>query len=72
LTEAQIATVLVWHDSRVTLRQLAASLGVSTSTVTHIINSRGAHYKQAPPEKREETLQAHRAHRRALEAAHWL
>lgn len=72
LTEAQIATVLAWHDSRVTLKQLAASLGVSTSTVVHAIQSRGTHYKQAPPEKREATLEAHRANRRALQAEGWL
>ena len=42
LTRAQIATVLAWHDSRVTLKQLAASMNVSTSTVAHAIASRGA------------------------------
>ncbi len=69
LTRAQIATVLAWHDSRVTLKQLAASMNVSTSTVAHAIASRGTHYKQAPPEERAESLRVHRAHRRALQAA---
>ena len=69
LTRAQIATVLAWHDSRVTLKQLAASMNVSTSTVAHAIASRGAHYKQAPPEERAESLRVHRAHRRALQVA---
>jgi hypothetical protein len=72
LTQAQIATILVWHDSRVTLKQLAASLGVSTSTVVHVIESRGSHYKQAPPEEREQTLKEHRAHCQALRDEHWL
>jgi len=69
LTREQVAAILSWHDSRVTLKQLAASLGVSTSTVVHVIQSRGAHYKQVPPEERAASLVAHRAHRRALEAA---
>jgi IS30 family transposase len=72
LTQAQIDAILDWHDSRVTLKQLAASLGVSTSTVVHVIQSRGSHYKQAPPEQREESLKESRAHRRVLRAAHWL
>lgn len=72
LTAAQIATVLAWHDSRVTLKQLAASLGVSTKTVIQAINSRGMHYKQAPPEEREATLKAHRANRKVLRAGGWL
>lgn len=69
LTRDQVAAILAWHDSRVTLKQLAASLGVSTSTVVHVIQSRGAHYKQVPPEERLASIAAHRAHRRALEAA---
>lgn len=72
LTQVQIDAILAWHDSRVTLKQLAGSLGVSTSTVVHVIQSRGSHYKQAPPEQREESLEESRAHRRALRAAHWL
>jgi hypothetical protein len=72
LTEAQIATVLAWHDSRVTMKQLADSLGVSTTTVAHAIKSRGTHYKQAPPEEREATLEAHRAYCKALRAGGWL
>ncbi|QOJ31422.1 MAG: hypothetical protein HRU81_04525 [Gammaproteobacteria bacterium] len=55
-----------------TLKQLADSLGVSTTTVSHAIKSRGKHYKQAPPEQRESTLEAHRANREALRAGGWL
>jgi hypothetical protein len=72
LTLAQIATVLAWHDSRVTLQQLAANLGVSTSTVVNAIKSRGTHYKQAPPEERVATLRVHRAYRQALREGRWL
>lgn len=68
LTLAQIAAILAWHDSRVTLSQLAASMGVSTTTVVQVIRSRGTHYKQAPPEEREENLKVHYAHRQALQA----
>jgi len=72
LTQAKIDSILVWHDSRVTLKQFAASLGVSTSTVVHVIKSRGGHYKQAPPEERVAAMDAHRAHLKALEDAHLL
>jgi hypothetical protein len=72
LTSEQIAAVLAWHDSRVTLKQLAASLGVSTATLVHVIKSRGAHYKQAPPEERAESMNVHRAHCTALRAANLL
>jgi predicted DNA-binding protein (UPF0251 family) len=72
LTTSQIAAVLAWHDSRVTLKQLAVSMGVSTSTLTNAIQSRGTHYKQAPPEERAVALKAFRAHRRALRAANWM
>jgi hypothetical protein len=72
LTQAQIDTILAWHDSRVTLKQLAVSLGVSTSTVVHAIESRGSHYKQAPPEEREQSLKEHRAHCQSLRDEHWL
>ena len=72
LTRTQIARVLAWHDSRVTFKELAASLNVSTSTLRQVIKSRGSHYKQAPPEERAAALTAHRTHVRGLEAANWL
>ena len=72
LTRSQIARVLAWHDSRVTFKELAASLNVSTSTLRQVIKSRGSHYKQAPPEERAAALNAHRAHVRSLQAADWL
>jgi hypothetical protein len=72
LTRTQIARVLAWHDSRVTFKELAASLNVSTSTLRQVINSRGSHYKQAPPEERAAALSIHRAHVRGLQAANWL
>ncbi len=40
--------------------------------VEKAINSRGMHYKQAPPEEREATLKAHRANRKVLRAGGWL
>lgn len=72
LTRTQIAPVLAWHDSRVTFKELAASLNVSTSTLRQVIKSRGSHYKQALPEERAAALSAHRKHVRSLEAANWL
>jgi IS30 family transposase len=64
--------VLRWHDSRVTLRQLSKELGVSTSTITAIIKSRGTHYKQAPPEERAAALTAHRERCAKLRDANFL
>ena len=72
LTRTQISRVLAWHDSRVTFKELAASLNVSTSTLRQVIKSRGSHYKQAPPEERGAALSAHRAHIRGIQAANWL
>ena len=72
LTTSQIVRVLAWHDSRVTFKELAASLNVSTSTLRQVIKSRGSHYKQAPPEERAVALSVHRAHVRSLQAANWL
>jgi hypothetical protein len=67
LSDAQVAAVLAWHDSRQTLKQVAASHGVSPTTILNLIHSRGAHYKQAPPEKRAATLSGYRAWRRTLQ-----
>jgi IS30 family transposase len=72
LTGQQIACILAWHDSRVTLKRLSVELGVSTSTIVHVIKSRGTHYKQAVPEERVASLQAHRARRAQLRAANLL
>jgi len=72
LTGQQIARILAWHDSRVTLKLLSVELGVSTSTIVHVIKSRGTHYKQAIPEERVASLQAHRARRAQLHAANLL
>jgi len=72
LTGKQIARILAWHDSRVTLKHLSVELGVSTSTIVHVIKSRGTHYKQAVPEERVASLQAHRARRAQLREANLL
>ena len=52
VTDADIAAILAWADSFVTCRQLAARLGVSTSTVRRVIQTRGHHYKTQSPEMR--------------------
>ena len=72
LTGKQIARILAWHDSRVTLKRLSLELGVSTSTIVHVIKSRGTHFKQAAPEERVASLQVHRARRAQLRAANLL
>jgi len=61
LTDAQVAMILAWHEeilalkalrSRIkTQRQLARELGVSASTIAHVIACRGE-FKQVAPENR--------------------
>jgi len=69
LTAAQVAEVLAWHDSRVTLKAFAAKFGVNESTLTYVIRTRGLHYKQPPPEERVANVLASRMRRRKMEAA---
>lgn len=71
LTRAQIDEVLDWHRTRKTLKQLARDLGVSTTLLSILIRTGGAHYKQAPPEERTQARRARRERRRRL-AAHGL
>ena len=59
LTDAQVATILAWHEEILVLkalratvktqRQLAFELGVAPSTVAHVIACRGQ-FKQASPQ----------------------
>jgi hypothetical protein len=69
LTDAQVETVLKWHEEVLawkalrkaikTKHQLARELGVSVSTLSHVIAHRGQ-YKSPSPEKRaEEVSQRH-------------
>ena len=69
LTDAQVESVLAWHDSRMTLQEKAAELGVSSATLQTIIRTRGEHYKQPSPEKRASTRRNVRARRALLGAA---
>jgi len=56
LGEREIARILGWHSNRMTLKDLARELKVSEATVRGVIRSNGQHYKQPPPERREEVL----------------
>ena len=69
LTDAQVLSVLAWHDARMTLKQKADELGISVATLTNAIRSRGEHYKQPSPERRDVVLSANRARRAELRAA---
>jgi len=61
LTDEQVAIILAWHEQYVawkalraalkTQRQLARELGVSPSTIAHVIACRGQ-FKQVSPERR--------------------
>ena len=62
LTDAKVQEILRWHEERLavrkilasvkTRRQLAQELGVSPATVSHVIARRGV-YKQPSPEERD-------------------
>lgn len=52
VTDADVAEILAWADSRITCRQLALKLGLSIETVRKVIRYRGSHFKTASPEHR--------------------
>ena len=64
LTDFQIAEILAWYASRLTNREVAERYGIARGTLENIIRTHGTHYKQAPPERRNASLEARR-HRRA-------
>jgi transposase len=72
LTDSQIAELLEWHESRRTNRQMAARYGIARGTLENIIRTHGQHYKQASPELRNASLDAHRTRRAKLYAKDWL
>ena len=63
LSDADVARILAWHEARcawraagaslLSRRSLAAELGVSMSTVSHVIACRGC-YKLPSPERRDQ------------------
>lgn len=77
LTDAQVAMVLRWHEELLawkdlrktikTKRQLAKQLGVSASTISHIIACRG-NYKGPSPENRPGELARRRQRLERLRA----
>lgn len=77
LTDAQVAMVLAWHEEILawkalrkaikTRRQLAQELGVSPSTLSHIIACRGQ-YKGPSPENRPRELARRRQRLERLRA----
>jgi hypothetical protein len=72
LTDVQIADILAWHASRVSLKQKAAEHGVSATVIRHVIRTGGKTYKQASPEQRAKNLAADRQRRAYLYETGWL
>ena len=68
LTDSQIAEIVEWHGSRRTNRQMAERFGIARGTLENIIRTHGRHYKQASPELRKASLDAHRTRRARLYA----
>jgi transposase len=72
LTDAQIAEILQWYQSRLTNSQMAERYGIARGTLENIIRTNGQHYKQASPEYRSAARAAHRTRRARLYAQHLL
>ena len=70
-TQAQVEIILKWQRERRTLAQLAADLGLATSTVKHVLRM-GGQYKQPPPEERAAALAERTAHVYSLADKGWL
>ena len=68
LTDSQIAEILEWYEARLTNRQMAERYGIARGTLENIIRTHGQHYKQASPELRNASLDAHRTRRARLYA----
>jgi transposase len=66
LTDSQIAELVEWHESRSTNREMAERYGIARGTLENIIRTHGEHYKQASPERRKASLDAHRTRRARL------
>ena len=60
--------ILAWYHSRLTNRQMAKRYGIARGTLENIIRTHGTHYKQAPPERRNASLEAQRNRRARLMA----
>ena len=65
VTDAQVTAILEWKRNQKTLKQLASELGLKVSTVKYVISVNGE-FKQPSPEKRAQTLAAHRLQRKIL------
>jgi transposase len=66
LGEAQIERVLNWYRNRLTLEDLARELKVSAATLRRVIRTQGRDYKQPPPERRAEAIEAVRRRRAVM------
>jgi transposase len=66
LTNSQIDEILDWYQARLTNRQMAERYGIARGTLENIIRTHGEHYKQASPELRNASLDAHRIRRARL------
>ena len=63
VTDAQIAEILAWHATHVTLKAKAAQLRLSPSLLRFVIRTAGKTYKQPSPEHRVQNLVADRQRR---------
>ena len=68
LTDGQIAEILTWYRSRLTNSEMAERYGIARGTLETIIRTSGAHYKQASPEFRKDSLRMQRTRRARLMA----
>jgi hypothetical protein len=71
VTDMQVAAIMNWYNSRKTLRQVAAEIGIPWRLASNVIARRGQ-YKQPSPELRQANLSARRHRMKSLRARGWL
>jgi hypothetical protein len=71
VTDSQVAAIMDWYNSRKSLRQVAAEVGIPLTLAYDVIARRGQ-YKQPSPERRQTNLSERRHRMKTLRTRGWL